>query len=149
MPRQRDLESLKQKLKRNALKNNRAEFIVDMVLVLFIFNTTQDRGSYGTISCQILHFRTTQRQVQKAIVINDMMYSAHIAHLKPRGNGVAMAKENVVAARKNATFSSTLDAVGIFFPINDETNREANIAARAKEIKFMEQWISDSATCLY
>jgi hypothetical protein len=40
MPRQRDLESLKQKLKRNALKNNRAEFIVDMVLVLFIFNTT-------------------------------------------------------------------------------------------------------------
>jgi hypothetical protein len=76
--------------------------------------------------------------VQKAIVINDMMYSAHIAHLKPRGNGVAMAKENVVAARKNATFSSTLDAVGIFFPINGETNREANIAATAKEIKFME-----------
>jgi hypothetical protein len=56
----------------------------------------------------------------------------------PRGNGVAMAKKNIVAARKNATFSSTLDAVGIFFPINDETNREANIAARAKEIKFME-----------
>jgi hypothetical protein len=40
MPRQRDLESLKQKLKRNALKNNRAEFIIDMVVVLFIFNTT-------------------------------------------------------------------------------------------------------------
>jgi hypothetical protein len=59
MPRQRDLESLKQKLKRNALKNNRAEFIVDMVLLLFIFNTTWDRGSYGTINCQILHFRTT------------------------------------------------------------------------------------------
>jgi len=48
-----------------------------------------------------------------------------------------MAKKNVVAARKNATFSSTLDAVGIFFPINGETNREAKIAATAKEIKMM------------
>ena len=56
----------------------------------------------------------------------------------PRGNGVAMAKKNVVAARKNATFSSTMDAVGIFFPINCETNREVKIATIAKEIKFME-----------
>jgi len=55
----------------------------------------------------------------------------------PRGNGVAMAKKNVVAARKNATFSSTLDAVRIFFPINGETNREAKIATIAKEIKMM------------
>jgi hypothetical protein len=55
----------------------------------------------------------------------------------PRGNGVAMAKKNVVAARKNATFSSTLDAVGIFFPINGETNREAKIVVIAKEIKMM------------
>ena len=77
------------------------------------------------------------------------MYTAHIAHLMPRGNGVAMAKKNVVAARKNAAFSSTLDAVGIFFPINCETNREAKIAAIAKEIKLMDLWISDSATCLY
>ena len=42
-----------------ALKNNRAELIVDVVVVLFIFNTTEDRGSYGTTNCQILHFRTT------------------------------------------------------------------------------------------
>jgi hypothetical protein len=55
----------------------------------------------------------------------------------PRGNGVAMAKKNVVAARNNATFSSTLDAVRIFFPINSETNREAKIATIAKEIKMM------------
>jgi len=55
----------------------------------------------------------------------------------PRGNGVAMAKKNVVAARKNATFSNALDAVGIFFPINGETNREAKIATTAKEIKMM------------
>ncbi|KAJ6917507.1 hypothetical protein NC652_019754 [Populus alba x Populus x berolinensis] len=48
-----------------------------------------------------------------------------------------MAKKNVVAARKNATFSSTLDAVGIFFPINCETNREAKIAAIANEIEMM------------
>jgi len=82
-------------------------------------------------------------------VINDMMYSAHIAHLMPRGNGVAMAKKNVVAARKNATFSSTMDAVGIFFPINCETNREAKIATIAKEIKLMEYWVSNSATCPY
>jgi hypothetical protein len=55
----------------------------------------------------------------------------------PRGNGVAMAKKNVVAARKNATFSSTMDAVGIFFTINGETNREAKIATPDKEIKMM------------
>ena len=67
----------------------------------------------------------------------------------PRENGVAMAKKNVVAARKNATFSNTLDAVGIFFPINGETNREAKIATIAKEIKMMEYWVSDSATCPY
>jgi hypothetical protein len=67
----------------------------------------------------------------------------------PRANGVAMAKKNVVAARKNATFSNTVDAVGIFFPINCETNRDAKIAAIAKEIKLMDLWISDSATCLY
>jgi len=60
-----------------------------------------------------------------------------------------MAKKNVVAARKNATFSSTVDAVGIFFPINCETHRDAKIAAIAKEIKLMDLWISDSATCLY
>jgi hypothetical protein len=42
----------------------------------------------------------------------------------PRGNGVAMAKKDVVAARKNATFSNTVDAVVLFFPINCETNRE-------------------------
>jgi len=60
-----------------------------------------------------------------------------------------MAKENVVAARKKATFSNTSDAVGIFFPINCETNREANIAAIAKELKLMDLWISDSATCIY
>ena len=48
-----------------------------------------------------------------------------------------MAKKNVVAARKNATFSNTLDAPGIFFPINGETNREAKIAAIAKEIEMM------------
>jgi hypothetical protein len=41
MPRQRDLESLKQKLKRNALKNNRAKVTVDRsIMSLFIFNTT-------------------------------------------------------------------------------------------------------------
>jgi len=57
--------------------------------------------------------------------------------------------KNIVAARKNATFSNTSDAVGIFFPIKCETNREANIAAIAKEIKLMDLWISDSATCLY
>jgi hypothetical protein len=67
----------------------------------------------------------------------------------PSGNGVAMAKKNVVAARKNATFSSTLDAVGIFFPINGETNREAKIATIAKEIKLMGYWVSDSAICPY
>jgi hypothetical protein len=40
-----------------------------------------------------------------------------------RANGVAMVKENVVAARKNATFSNAF-----FFPINYEMNREAKIA---------------------
>jgi hypothetical protein len=67
----------------------------------------------------------------------------------PRGNGIAMAKKNVVAARKKATFSNTLAAVGIFFPIKCEMNREAKIAAGAKERKLMELWSSDSATCLY
>jgi hypothetical protein len=60
-----------------------------------------------------------------------------------------MAKESVVAARKKATFSNTSDAFGIFFPINCETNREAKIAAIAREIKLMDLWISNSATCLY
>jgi hypothetical protein len=48
MPRQRDLESLKQKLKRNALKNNLTEIIVEMVVVLFIFSTAKDSGSYDS-----------------------------------------------------------------------------------------------------
>jgi hypothetical protein len=48
MPRQRDLESLKQKLKRNALKNNLTEIIVEMVVVLFIFSTAKDSESYDS-----------------------------------------------------------------------------------------------------
>jgi len=58
MPRQRDLESLKQKLKRNVLKNNRAELIVDRVLLLLIL-IQRRTVEVMTVNCQILHFRTT------------------------------------------------------------------------------------------
>jgi len=60
-----------------------------------------------------------------------------------------MAKKNVVAARKKATFSNTLDAVGIFFPIKCEMNREAKIVAVAKERKLMELWSADYQQNLY
>ena len=59
-----------------------------------------------------------------------------------------MAKKNVVAARKNATLSNTLDAVGIFSTIKWEVNREPKIVVVPKESKLMELLISDSAACL-
>ncbi|KAJ6733938.1 hypothetical protein OIU74_005686 [Salix koriyanagi] len=59
-----------------------------------------------------------------------------------------MAKKNVVAARKNATLSSVLDAFGIFSTIKWEVNREPKIAAVPKESKLMELLIPDSAACL-
>jgi hypothetical protein len=38
-----------------------------------------------------------------------------------------IAKKNVVAARKNTTFSNILDAVGSLLPIKCEMKREAKI----------------------
>lgn len=64
----------------------------------------------------------------------DNLYST----LDTQGDVMYIAKKNVVAARKNTTFSNILDAVGSLLPIKCEMKRVAKIIRTAKDIKLME-----------
>jgi len=73
-----------------------------------------------------------------ATAIKDMTYATYKALLTLMGDVMYIAKKNVVDARKNATFSDILDAVGSLLPIKCEMKREAEIIRIAKDIKLME-----------
>jgi len=99
-----------------------------------------------------LFFKTKYKRLKAIVDGNsdqgddrDNLYST----LDTQGDVMYIAKKNVVAARKNTTFSNILDAVGSLLPIKCEMKREAKIIWIAKDIKLMEWRNSDLVTTLY
>jgi hypothetical protein len=77
-----------------------------------------------------LFFKTKYKRLKAIVDGNsdqgddrDNLYST----LDTQGDVMYIAKKNVVAARKNTTFSNIWDAVGSLLPIKCEMKREAKI----------------------